>query len=60
MIDPKMIRERRDAIQRELADLAPYAFTDGKHMDANTPERAYWHLGYIAALTDVLRQSEPK
>ena len=49
------IRTKHDTIKQELADLAPYTFTDGKHLDANTPERAYWHLGYIAALNDVLR-----
>lgn len=49
------IRAKHDAIKRKLADVAPYTFTDGKQLDANTPERAYWHLGYIAALNDVLR-----
>lgn len=49
------IRNRHDAIKAELVEVAPYAFTDGRHLDANTPERAYWHLGYIAALSDVLR-----
>lgn len=50
------IREQCDAIKRELADVAPYAFADQRNLDANTPERAYWHLGYCAALTDVLRR----
>lgn len=36
------IRVRHDAIKRELADLAPYAFADQRH------------LGYCAALSDVL------
>lgn len=49
------IRRRRDALGRELADVAPYSFTDQKHLDANTPERAYWHQGYRAALSDVLK-----
>lgn len=49
------IRRRRDALERELADRAPYSFTDQKHLDANTPEQAYWHQGYRAALTDVLK-----
>ena len=50
------IRAKRDAVKRELADISPYAFTDQRHLDANTPERAYWHLGYCAALSDVLRR----
>ena len=49
------IRNRHAAIKQELMEVAPYAFTDGRHLDANTPERAYWHLGYIAALSDALR-----
>ena len=27
---------------------------DQRHLDVDTPERAYWHHGYQAALTDVL------
>jgi hypothetical protein len=49
------IRKRHDAVSQELADLSPYVFVDQRHLDANTPERAYWHLGYVAALADVLR-----
>lgn len=51
----KLIRSKRDGLKRELADVAPYTFADHKHLDANTPERAYWHYGYINALEDVLR-----
>jgi len=51
----EQIRGRHDAIKRELADVAPYAFADQRHLNANAPERAYWHLGYCAALSDVLR-----
>ena len=50
------IRAKRDAIARELSEIAPYACFDQRHLDANTPERAYWHLGYCAALDDVLRR----
>ncbi len=43
---------------------APYTDVDQRHLDANTPERAYWHHGYQAALNDVmtmlaLENSEP-
>lgn len=48
------IRERRDDIRQWLEDEAPYTMADQKHLDEATPERAYWHLGYQAALTDVL------
>lgn len=36
-----------------LDDEAPFTFEDQKHLDANTPERAYWHHGYMMALRDV-------
>jgi hypothetical protein len=26
-----------------------------RHLDAGTPERAYWHAGYASALKDILR-----
>ena len=49
-----LLQRRRDDI-REWLDLeAPFAEVDQKHLDADTSERAYWHHGYQAALTDVL------
>jgi len=47
--------------QREwLKETCPYVFADQKHLDASTPERAYWHYGYQAALGDVLRWARQK
>lgn len=54
------VRQKRDAVKRALEDQSPGIFSDRKHLDANTPERAYWHHGYVAALTDVLRKLEAK
>lgn len=48
------IRTRHRGIREWLADQAPYVTGDQRHLDANTPERAYWHYGYQAALGDVL------
>lgn len=45
---------RRDAIREWLEEEAPYTAHDQKHLDANTPERAYWHYGYQSALADVI------
>jgi len=45
---------RRDGIREWLDDVAPYTAHDQKHLDENTPERAYWHYGYQAALADVI------
>jgi hypothetical protein len=57
--DINRIRERRDDIRQWLEDEAPYTMADQKHLDEATPERAYWHLGYQAALTDVLALIAP-
>jgi hypothetical protein len=49
-----ILRRRRDDI-REWLDLeAPFAEVDQRHLDADTPERAYWHHGYQAALADII------
>jgi hypothetical protein len=50
----QLLQQRRDRIQRWLEEEAPYTAGDQRHLDANTPERAYWHHGYQAALSDVL------
>ena len=45
---------RRDVQRAWLQDEAPYISEDQRHLDANTPERAYWRYGYFMALTDML------
>jgi hypothetical protein len=49
-----LLEQRRDALRNWLDDHAPYAAVDQKHLDANTPERAYWHYGYQSALADIV------
>lgn len=49
-----MLQRRRDDIRGWLDDEAPYTAVDQKHLEADSPERAYWHHGYQAALTDVI------
>ena len=53
-INIALLRQRRDGIRQWLDEQAPYATSDQRHLDASTPERAYWHYGYQAALTDIL------
>jgi hypothetical protein len=50
-----LIEKRRDAIRAWLDEAAPYAVHDQRHLDAHTPEQAYWQFGYQAALDDILR-----
>ncbi|HKZ95896.1 MAG TPA: hypothetical protein VJ045_02830 [Hyphomicrobiaceae bacterium] len=49
-----LLRERRDNIREWLDEEAPYTTVDQKHLDAHTPEQAYWHHGYQAALSDIM------
>ena len=48
-------QERLDGIRKWLNDEAPYIIADQRHLDEGSPERAYWHYGYQAALADVLK-----
>jgi hypothetical protein len=60
-IEPKVIsaiHSRMKSIREWMAEDAPYARADQRHLDSNTPERAYWHLGYETALRDVLKLAE--
>lgn len=47
------VGNRLAAIHAWLDDNAPYARFDQRHLDPGTPEQAYWHLGYVAALEDL-------
>ncbi len=49
----KRFEDRRSELLKWLSENAPYVAADQKHLDENTPERAYWHHGYLSALTDV-------
>jgi hypothetical protein len=52
------IRTRIESIREWMDQEAPYVASDQRHMDEHTPERAYWHYGYQAALSDVLALME--
>lgn len=59
-VNATMLRQRRDNIREWLDEEAPYTDVDQRHLDAHTPERAYWHHGYQAALTDILTMLVPE
>ena len=46
------LTERIAQLDCWLEDAAPYSRFDQRHLDRGTPEQAYWHLGYRAALAD--------
>jgi len=54
-----LLRQRRDGICDWLADEAPHTAADQKHLETASPERAYWHHGYQAALNDVIELLNP-
>jgi hypothetical protein len=47
--------ERRDRIREWLAGQTEPTNSEQKHLDVGTPEQAYWHHGYQAALDDMLK-----
>jgi hypothetical protein len=54
-----LLQRQLDNIRQWLDDEAPYTDSDQRHLEANTPERAYWHHGYQAALADVIELLMP-
>ena len=50
----KVLLARRDGIRDWLSCEAPYTAADQRHLDAHSPEQAYWHHGYEQALADVI------
>ena len=49
------LNERAAGIELWLTENAPYVVADQKHLDEHSPERAYWHYGYLVALRDTLK-----
>lgn len=46
---------RLDGQQEWLFRNHPEVFTEQKHLDEGSIERAYWHYGYMVALRDVIQ-----
>ena len=53
--DITTIRQKIERASKWLESTAPLCATEQKHLEEGSQERAYWHLGYLAALRDVLR-----
>lgn len=47
------IDRRIDDLTAWLKENAPDVFVEQRHLQEGTPERAYWHHGYLMALRDV-------
>ena len=48
-----LLAKRIAPLSKWLAQHAPYCAAEQAHLDEGTRERAYWHYGYVVALTDV-------
>lgn len=56
MRSPELIdtlKSRIEPLGTWLREEAAEACERARHLDAGTQERAYWHIGYHAALTDI-------
>jgi chromosome segregation ATPase len=51
-------QQRRDKLKVHMEDMWPQILVEQKHLSEHTPEQAYWHFGYYAALGDVIAKSE--
>lgn len=51
----QLIARRIEELSHWLELNSPYVPVDQKHLDEGSPEQAYWHLGYRAALVDAMR-----
>jgi hypothetical protein len=53
------LTQRRDLIRDWIARDACEALSEQDHLVEGSPERAYWHHGYQAALDDIIRRLHP-
>jgi hypothetical protein len=53
-IEFRKIEHRCSELREWIVRRAPQCLTEQKHLRENSPERAYWAHGYLAALVDVL------
>lgn len=50
-----LLAERRDNIREWLLQQGEHTDLEQRHLDSGSPEQAYWHHGYQAALDDMLK-----
>jgi len=51
----ELLTKRVTELTGWLKENAPECDIEQKHLDANTPERIYWHYGYLCALRDSVK-----
>ena len=53
--DLSLLVKRAEDTREWLKENGRECFTEQKHIRGLNQEKVYWHYGYLAALTDVLR-----
>lgn len=51
----RLLAKRQGEIREWLENESPYTMFDQKHLESGTPEQAYWHFGYVSAISDVMQ-----
>lgn len=54
----RVLDDERRALSKWLDENAPYCAREKAHQTDGSRERAYWHLGYRAALKDIVAAFE--
>jgi|APIni6443716594_1056825.scaffolds.fasta_scaffold6269207_1 hypothetical protein len=49
-----VLEERLATLELLMGEQASSVIREQRHLDANSPERVYWHYGYLMALRNVL------
>jgi hypothetical protein len=49
----KLLRERATHVTEWIQKESPQCFAEQRHLASGTPERVYWHFGYLSALNDI-------
>ncbi len=55
VLDLTVVEDRARALREWLQENGANCFSEQRHLNEGTPERVYWHYGYMIALQDVLR-----
>ena len=55
ILDFALLTKRAEDTRDWLKENGRECFTEQKHIRGLNQEKIYWHYGYLAALTDVLR-----
>lgn len=53
-----LLKGRIEKLEGLLMQENPECFNHQRHLEEGSPERTYWHYGYLCALRDVLNAIE--